>query len=185
MTKRWHNGKFRRHPYTGGLKLLLVIAFAGAYLQWLFAPVEAVELHNPLISITYGESVKQEEPRQPVLPTPKPIAVPTVRPTPKQAVKRTTETHNNDNEAKIRSVFTDNPDEAVHVAFCESSLNEKAAHQHSSAKGLFQVINGTWKSNKCSGDPLNADDNIACAKKIYDRQGWRPWLASKPCHGLK
>lgn len=67
------------------------------------------------------------------------------------------------------------------VAFCESSYNPKAAHSVSSAKGVFQIIRGTFKGNNCDGDPLNADDNIKCAKKIYDRRGLQPWDASKHC----
>ena len=71
-----------------------------------------------------------------------------------------------------------------HVAFCESSFNPSVKHKTSSAKGLFQIIDGTWKSNKCTGDPLNADDNIKCAKKIYDRQELGPWQASRGCWGV-
>lgn len=69
------------------------------------------------------------------------------------------------------------------VAFCESSYREDAKSKHSTAKGIFQVINGTWRSYGCTGDPLNADDNIKCAKKIYERSGLRPWNASVGCWG--
>lgn len=77
---------------------------------------------------------------------------------------------------------------ALKVAFCESSHNPKASHSNSSAKGLFQIIDGTWRGYKCEGDPLNPDDNIACAYKIYQRNGWgssASWKASQPCHGYK
>jgi len=87
-------------------------------------------------------------------------------------------------EQKIRDAFPEDPDMSVRVAFCESSLNPEAKHKDSSAKGIFQIIRGTWNGYKCTGDPLIADDNIACARKIYLKNGWgksSSWLASKPC----
>lgn len=133
---------------------MLGIMLTGYVIKTVYDPQE---LYNPFISATSGVSkVYASE------PTKQPQTI----------------------EDQIRSIFTDNPDEAIHVAFCESSLRPWAAHTESSAKGLFQIIKGTWKSNKCEGDPLSASDNIKCAKKIYDRQGWRPWLASNNCHKL-
>lgn len=92
-------------------------------------------------------------------------------------------------EEKIRKAWGHaEGDNAVKVAFCESSLNPYAEHEHSSAKGLFQIIKGTWNGYKCTGSPLNADDNINCAYKIYQANGWghsSSWLASKGCHGLE
>lgn len=75
---------------------------------------------------------------------------------------------------------------AVKVAMCESSHNPNASHPDSSARGLFQILQGTWNLYKCDGSPVNADDNIKCAYKIYQNSGWGSsgsWLASKPCHG--
>jgi len=69
---------------------------------------------------------------------------------------------------EIEYVFGDQAELAKKVAFCESSLIPNRQSKISSAKGLYQIINGTWKSFKCSGDPLNYVDNIRCAKKIYD-----------------
>lgn len=77
--------------------------------------------------------------------------------------------------------------EAVKVAFCESSLNPYASHTNSSATGLFQIIKGTWNGYKCTGSRTDADDNISCAYKIYQNNGWganASWGASKGCHGL-
>lgn len=77
--------------------------------------------------------------------------------------------------------------EAVKVSFCESSHNPTASHRLSSAKGLYQIIASTWKGYKCSGSPLNADDNIKCAKKIFNKNGWgssASWKASQGCHQL-
>jgi len=83
-------------------------------------------------------------------------------------------------EEKIEATFGEDT-EMLHIAFCESSYNLGAKHTISSAKGLFQIINGTWNHYKCTGDPLDADDNIKCAKRIYDKEGTRPWVASYKC----
>lgn len=87
-------------------------------------------------------------------------------------------------EEKIRSAFPEDPDIAVKVAFCESSLNPNAKHTNSSASGLFQIIKGTWNGYKCGDNRFDPDQNIACARKIYLRNGWgstASWAASKPC----
>ncbi len=74
---------------------------------------------------------------------------------------------------------------AVHVAFCESSHDPgKTNASGSSAKGLFQIIDGTWIGYHCSGSPLNAADNIACSYKLYQADGWdstATWSSSKGC----
>jgi hypothetical protein len=86
---------------------------------------------------------------------------------------------------EIEYVFGDQAELAKKVAFCESSLIPNRQSKISSAKGLYQIINGTWKSFKCSGDPLNYVDNIRCAKKIYDHYDSfgtsGGWSASKGC----
>ena len=87
-------------------------------------------------------------------------------------------------EEKIRSAFPEDPDMAVKVAFCESSLNPNAKHTNSSASGLFQIVKGTWNGYKCGDNKFDPDQNIACARKIYLRNGWgstASWAASKPC----
>jgi len=94
----------------------------------------------------------------------------------------------NDTKSKIRAVFGKDSEMAIKVAFCESSLNPLTAHKSSSAKGLFQIIDPTFKQFNCVGNPFNPDDNIRCAKKIYDKFGWGSsgsWLASKRCWGEK
>lgn len=58
--------------------------------------------------------------------------------------------------------------EALDIAFCESSFNPKAKHNLSTAKGLYMFIDATWK-NYCSGDVMNEDDNIACFMDLYDK----------------
>lgn len=86
---------------------------------------------------------------------------------------------------EIEYVFGDQAELAKKVAFCESSLNPKVRHTDSSAKGLFQIIDSTWRIFHCSGDPLNYVDNIKCAKKIYDHYDSfgtsGGWAESKGC----
>jgi hypothetical protein len=86
---------------------------------------------------------------------------------------------------EIEFVFGDQAELAKKVAFCESSLNPKATHKDSTATGLFQILRGTFRQFKCSGDPLNYQDNIKCAKKIYDYYGEfgtrGGWAASRSC----
>jgi hypothetical protein len=71
------------------------------------------------------------------------------------------------------------------IAYCESGNNcqgpidPKAKNPFSSASGVFQILKGTWKAYGCTGDAFNEDDNIACARKIYDDSGTTPWLASQ------
>lgn len=77
---------------------------------------------------------------------------------------------------------------ARRVAMCESSLNPQAKNKRSTASGLFQITNPTWKWLKCDGDKLDAESNIKCAKKLYDKYGWgstASWKASIKCWGSK
>lgn len=55
---------------------------------------------------------------------------------------------------------------ALQIAFKESSYNPKAHHPVSSAKGLYQFIDGTWK-NYCKGDVYDAEDNLQCFLTNY------------------
>lgn len=64
---------------------------------------------------------------------------------------------------------------------CESNFNPKAKNPNSSAKGLAQIIDGTWKHFKCEGEPLDARDNIRCATKIL-KDSVHHWDASVMCH---
>lgn len=88
----------------------------------------------------------------------------------------------NDNEYKVALAFPDVP-VMVEIARAESSFDEYATNPGSSAKGLFQILDGTWKSAKCTGSVFNPNDNIACAAKIYDASGTQPWISSKSAWG--
>jgi soluble lytic murein transglycosylase-like protein len=59
-------------------------------------------------------------------------------------------------------------DGALAVAKCESGFNPKAKNPNSTASGVFQIIKGTFKQFKCEGYVFDAEDNVKCARKIYD-----------------
>lgn len=65
------------------------------------------------------------------------------------------------------------------IAKAESRFDPLAKNPDSSAKGLYQILDGTWKDYGCLGNVLDARDNIACARIIYDKSNTQPWLASK------
>lgn len=107
-----------------------------------------------------------------------PQASPTPLPTPKLTQREKV-------EREIERVFGEKADLAKKVAFCESSLIPTNYSRESSAKGLFMIIDGTWQRFHCSGNPLNYEDNIRCAKIIYDYYGKfgasGAWKASSGC----
>ena len=61
---------------------------------------------------------------------------------------------------------------ALSIAHCESHYGLYNFNKYSSAKGMYQFIDKTWK-NYCSGDVLNDYDNINCFIKLY--QTHRSW----------
>jgi hypothetical protein len=52
------------------------------------------------------------------------------------------------------------PVAAVTIAGCESSLNQYAENDHSTAKGLYQFTDKTWRYIKAEGHQFDADENI-------------------------
>lgn len=62
------------------------------------------------------------------------------------------------------------------IAKAESNLKERAANRKSSARGIFQIIAGTWYSNDCVGDKYYWKDNTICALKIMKSSGFYPWV---------
>jgi hypothetical protein len=71
--------------------------------------------------------------------------------------------------------------EMVRIAKCESGYRPDAKNGSSTATGIFQILIGTWESNKCTGERTNFEDNIWCAWKIYDKRGNQPWVSSSGC----
>jgi hypothetical protein len=66
------------------------------------------------------------------------------------------------------------------IAMCESHFNESAKNAHSTASGIFQFLDSTWKSWG-TGDVFNAYDNIEAGVKLFNAKGSSPWLASSDC----
>lgn len=63
------------------------------------------------------------------------------------------------------------------LAWHESRFNPRAKNSEgSSAKGIYQFLDGTW-SSYCDGDVYNMDDNIDCAARIISEGGISHWLA--------
>lgn len=88
----------------------------------------------------------------------------------------------------IAEVFGQDADRAVRVAIAESGLNPNAKNPNSSATGVYQIIQGTWKLMKCEGERTDPYANTVCAKKIFDHEGGRfntsfGWSASFQKHG--
>lgn len=83
---------------------------------------------------------------------------------------------------KVELEFKDAPI-MVRIADAESDFRPDQTNKNSSASGVFQILRGTWKDYKCEGDfeteRFDADANIACARKIYNRSGTTPWNPSK------
>ena len=72
------------------------------------------------------------------------------------------------------------PDTMVAIARAESGpgLDPFADNPDSTADGLFQIINGTWRDFKCEGSKYDREDNARCAMKIASTSGLHHWNAS-------
>jgi hypothetical protein len=80
------------------------------------------------------------------------------------------------------STFAQSLTEILHkIAKCESNNNPLARNPTSSAKGLLQILDGTWKAFQCEGNVLNAEDNFQCGVKIASQSGLHHWNESKAC----
>jgi len=60
-------------------------------------------------------------------------------------------------EARIHDV---NPIVALRIADCESSLNPRAQNPKSTAKGLYQWTDTTWKWIGAKGQQFDVNENI-------------------------
>lgn len=74
------------------------------------------------------------------------------------------------------------PDVMVRIARAESGqgLDPAADNPTSTADGLFQIIDGTWRQFGCQGSKKDAVDNATCAMKIASTSGLHHWDASRP-----
>ena len=67
------------------------------------------------------------------------------------------------------------------VAQCESGNNPKATNDTSSAKGLLQILDGTWQSFNCTGNVFDPEDNMQCGLRIATISGLHHWDPSRAC----
>lgn len=81
-------------------------------------------------------------------------------------------------QCKIVAAFPDAP-VMVAIAEAESQFKADAANPKSTARGVFQILIGTWYDYDCEGTRYNVDDSIVCARKIYNDRGTNPWNSSK------
>lgn len=68
------------------------------------------------------------------------------------------------------------PGLGIFLAAVESDFNPRARSRVSSATGLFQFIDSSWKG-LCRGDRLNPVDNTRCAMKLIAGGGISHWTA--------
>ncbi len=78
-----------------------------------------------------------------------------------------------------------NPDYAIRIAKSESHpyLDPYAKNPKSTAKGIYQFINATWKEN-CKGDVYNWKNNVDCFMDNFNQHPqW--WQESLDIEGIK
>lgn len=66
----------------------------------------------------------------------------------------------------------------IAIIEAESNFNPTAKNPHSTAKGLFQFLKGTFKEN-CGGNVLNWHDNLVCGARMLQNGEFNHWKASK------
>lgn len=67
-------------------------------------------------------------------------------------------------------------EKAYYLAHCESRLNPLAENGVSSAKGLYQFLSSTWRT-ECEGNVLSAIHNSRCAIKLLSEGKENHWEA--------
>lgn len=74
------------------------------------------------------------------------------------------------------------------VAWCESRFVPTAANPTSSARGLFQLLQGWWKGQWNPDlipafDPFDINENSRAAAALFYADGIQHWNASRHCWG--
>lgn len=69
------------------------------------------------------------------------------------------------------------------IISCESGGRASATNPSSTASGLFQFLDSTWRSVGGSGRAKDASvaEQYARAERLYAQQGTTPWNASRSC----
>lgn len=58
-------------------------------------------------------------------------------------------------------------EDALSIAECESTFNSRAQNPHSTAKGVYQFTDPTWKWIKAQGHQFDVDENIKMFMIFY------------------
>lgn len=82
-----------------------------------------------------------------------------------------------DIEATIRRMALEhgvNPRTALRIAWCESRFDPRASNSRSTAKGVYQFLDGTWEWIGAEGHQYDAEENIKQFMKFYPKypQWW-------------
>ena len=67
-----------------------------------------------------------------------------------------------------------NEETALRIAWCESRFDPRASNYQSTAKGVYQFLDGTWEWIGASGHQFDAEENIRQFMKFYPKypQWW-------------
>lgn len=129
-----------------------------AFVLWLFVMVANAEPLGSPISVITGQKTS--------LPAPAPKA-PVIKESPAKLNSNGLSQAQEDVKAQIQSIAHDEgysaPRFLSRLAFCESSLNPAATNSHSSALGLFQIIDSHGLGDECRTD-------VACSTKWTIKQ---------------
>jgi len=87
-------------------------------------------------------------------------------------------------EEKIKEAFPEDEITALRIAQCESGLNPLAHNNRnkngSTDGGLYQINSVHDKRlNELGLDKYDIEDNIAFARRLYEENGWKPWVCHK------
>ncbi len=67
---------------------------------------------------------------------------------------------------------------ALAIAEIESSFIPTAKNPDSTASGLFQITEDTWRETKCEGNIFDLKDNTQCAVKLFQEGEYWRWRES-------
>jgi hypothetical protein len=84
----------------------------------------------------------------------------------------------------LRTLAPEDYDLLAKIVKCESGWNAKAKNKASTASGLAQFLDSTWSNTRQRmglGDKLNWRQHLETFVWLYQHDGSRHWLESKPC----
>ncbi|WP_226351328.1 MULTISPECIES: transglycosylase family protein [unclassified Pseudonocardia] len=86
----------------------------------------------------------------------------------------------------VTPAATAKPFAARAIIACESGGDPRAQNKYSSASGLYQFIDSTWRAYRGDSTASRAAyasvrEQHAAAYRLFADQGYKPWSASKSC----